>query len=591
MSESSPLRDPVFLLTWQVHLSVVILFALLGIWAGMTRRPWYIAPTLFLALLWLFVPLEAPEPAVVLLLTVPVLAIACRIARRWLETPDAEPRKDSPSRLRFSLRDLLWLMVLVGMGTALLMQVKRLPWNIEWRDTVISATFFTAIGVTTVVVSRQQRWKPWLTSWMALAVLIAAASVCHYYLVRSQWLLLGWGFHFIPFFSYPNRDLHVFGNPLLTFVEFALLVPLCLGCLLPADGSASQTKLFNRVVSGSCLVFLCSVLAICYIAILRRPAWPSEPFPEQNEREALLSILASYEKLNLPSLEQRKRSVTVNEVPELLAELEVLMARDTITLFDSRSDRPSSSLGNTEDPSQNGEGVAKWIVEMLVAQAKIDFWLAERHDRAIDRDLLALRLAKVYQRRATLFSAQMGIESESIVMTQLTQIRSELTPEDIARLLPELDEIARTREPFELTLLRDSVIDDRTADWRLRWTITARRILGMPPLKHQEKLAFDTRDARLAMLRTDLALRAYRHKHGQWPESLNSLVPDELPAVPTDPFSHQPLVYRVAGDDFILYSRGQNRTDDGGRFGTANEHQNNDKDIDLFLDAWLPYAT
>jgi hypothetical protein len=37
-------------------------------------------------------PLEAPEPVVVLLLSVPLLAIACRSARRWLETPSEDSR-------------------------------------------------------------------------------------------------------------------------------------------------------------------------------------------------------------------------------------------------------------------------------------------------------------------------------------------------------------------------------------------------------------------------------------------------------------------------------------------------------------------
>jgi hypothetical protein len=46
MSDFSPLRDPFC----SPDRSSVgrILFALLGISAGMTRRPWYIAPTLFL---------------------------------------------------------------------------------------------------------------------------------------------------------------------------------------------------------------------------------------------------------------------------------------------------------------------------------------------------------------------------------------------------------------------------------------------------------------------------------------------------------------------------------------------------------------
>lgn len=56
----------------------------------------------------------------VLLLTVPLLAVACRIARRWLEKPEEDSSGDSPSHLRFSLADLLWLTLIVGMGMVLL---------------------------------------------------------------------------------------------------------------------------------------------------------------------------------------------------------------------------------------------------------------------------------------------------------------------------------------------------------------------------------------------------------------------------------------------------------------------------------------
>jgi hypothetical protein len=593
MSEFSPLRDPVFLLTWQVHLAVVILFALLGIWAGMTRRPWYLAPTLFLALLWLFVPLEAPEPVVVLLLTVPVLAIVCRIARRWLDPAQEEPRESSPSRWRFSLRDLLWLTLIVALGTALVMQLKRWSWNIDWADTIISASFFVVIGITTLIQPQQKRWLPWMVGWTTVAVVIAAAAVCHYYFVRSQWLLLGWGLHFQPFFVYPNRDLHVFCNPLLTFLEFALLVSLSLPALLPYAGSEMGSTFRRRIISGGVVAVLCGTLALTYVAALRRPAWLVETFPATSGRLELLAILARHEQLNpkgesLYDFEQRGESTTVSELSDLFAALQRLLGRDDITLFDPRYDPPSSDLVNEENEATGGVRVAQHMVEALIAQAKIDYWLTDRHDLAIQRDLLALSLASTYQKRARLFDASEGAELEGLVMNHLIEIRADLRSEDIELLSELLAKLNAHREPFELTLLRDSIIDDRAAGWRLRWSLAARRILGMPPSKHWLSWYFNTRDARLAMLRTDLAIRSYRHTHRRWPASLEQLVPQELPAVPIDPFSQQPLVYRVAGDDFTLYSWGQNRQDDGGRFGTEHEHQSNDIDIDLFLDAWLP---
>src|SRR3954471_16686422 len=75
MYESSLFSDPVFLVTWQVHLAVVILFSLLGLWWGASRQAWYLGPLLLCLGLWLFIPIEAPEPVIVLLIYVPLLAL------------------------------------------------------------------------------------------------------------------------------------------------------------------------------------------------------------------------------------------------------------------------------------------------------------------------------------------------------------------------------------------------------------------------------------------------------------------------------------------------------------------------------------
>ena len=80
-------------------------------------------------------------------------------------------------------------------------------------------------------------------------------------------------------------------------------------------------------------------------------------------------------------------------------------------------------------------------------------------------------------------------------------------------------------------------------------------------------------DAKLVtMQRGNLAaLHVHRHKlrTGQWPSSLREL--DRAPAF--DPYSARPLCYRRAGDEFVLYSVGEDGDDDGG-VHTSNQRRN-----------------
>lgn len=61
-----------------------------------------------------------------------------------------------------------------------------------------------------------------------------------------------------------------------------------------------------------------------------------------------------------------------------------------------------------------------------------------------------------------------------------------------------------------------------------------------------------------------IAARQYEHKHGQLPDSLQALVPEFLPAVPTDPFDGQPLRFQATDEGLVIYSIGRDRQDDGG---------------------------
>ena len=67
------------------------------------------------------------------------------------------------------------------------------------------------------------------------------------------------------------------------------------------------------------------------------------------------------------------------------------------------------------------------------------------------------------------------------------------------------------------------------------------------------------------MIVTAIALKRFQLKHGKLPEKLSELVPEFLPAAPTDPVDGNPLRYRLVSDGtFLLYSVGENGTDEGG---------------------------
>jgi ABC-type transport system involved in multi-copper enzyme maturation permease subunit len=66
-----------------------------------------------------------------------------------------------------------------------------------------------------------------------------------------------------------------------------------------------------------------------------------------------------------------------------------------------------------------------------------------------------------------------------------------------------------------------------------------------------------------------LACERYRRAHGQWPASLEMLVPQHLGRIPLDPYDGQPLRYRQRQGGIVVYSIGPDGCDNGGTLSTA----------------------
>jgi hypothetical protein len=79
------------------------------------------------------------------------------------------------------------------------------------------------------------------------------------------------------------------------------------------------------------------------------------------------------------------------------------------------------------------------------------------------------------------------------------------------------------------------------------------------------RLCWAQRDANWHILELRLAARAYTARHGVPPPSADALVPECLSAVTSDPFAGKPLVCRLKNGRALIYSRGPDGDDDGGR--------------------------
>jgi len=140
-----------------------------------------------------------------------------------------------------------------------------------------------------------------------------------------------------------------------------------------------------------------------------------------------------------------------------------------------------------------------------------------------------------------------------------------------------LDEMIASHQGPPWTWDRDAIEASNTRLHRVFDTATGRMrylVAGimLPPVgalfSSAAERAVQERDA----TEVAIALVLWYRKHAAWPDKLDQLVPDLLPAVPPDRFDGQPLRYAVRDGKPVVYSIGRDRDDDGGRPTEAPEY-------------------
>ena len=124
--------------------------------------------------------------------------------------------------------------------------------------------------------------------------------------------------------------------------------------------------------------------------------------------------------------------------------------------------------------------------------------------------------------------------------------------------------IARSQMPqwkWTSALDNQKMLDDMQRVWF--GAAKAMMVYWSMPIEYYILASEEITQRRDAML-VVLALEIYRRRHGEYPDSLDDLVPDLLPAVPPDRFTGEAIGYRRTRDRAVVYSVGADRDDDGG---------------------------
>jgi len=440
--------------------------------------------------------------------------------------------------------------------------------------------------------------RGWI-AWTVMLVLAIIGSAALHTWVLSDWTsigaviwLQGWLSRIKTFF--------------FAFSVFAAVVT-CVTCLLAVAGAFNERSVFHTSaakVTRTAVVFVLiamhAPLAVVNYRMLAEMPVPEHTLPDTNAYPQIMAAVEKLHRLNPTEAtiadirDVQGDSARSKEIAETYRKLMEALKRPAYIPMDMERDAREEYIEHQIDGcfpmlrslartwgSESSDGVA-----------------AKQYDVAADYGLANVRLGNTHQAGGIIMTSLVGIAVEGIGNHRITSVRHDVTPEKIQQLIEAMQVIDHGREPLEITISREAVWSDRAYTWRNAIALQAPIVLAVAKpneyalssnnfgMSQAYQEAVNRRDAMHRLLMVDFAIRLFQHDEGRLPESLAELCPKYLSAVPRDPYSGRPLVYRRVDDTYVLYSVWHDGDDDGGRFGTFNDIWSSD-DFDLDLDTFI----
>jgi hypothetical protein len=589
-------RHPQSDLVLLVLLGATAVECLVAIWAAESRRHWFVRALAVVAAIVLLVPIQAYEAVWLFALSSPLIVVALwwiRWSQNYPESGErvADGREERDCRWQFHIRDLLMLTVLLAISLAGFSPAFRYfqPWN--YAGWIVSVLTVASIAVLAqFLVTGPRRWAAGL---VLLLVLPIAASVKR--LAVSDWTMGAWWHLGVSV----RPDLLAADLGKLTVSGIGLAV-LLITFLILARSSFAATGPLRRALSQSLLMSalfaLLVPLGFTYLRLLIRSPQVPKLVVQNNQYARIVAIAERVSSLNPGANALADGGPTASEVTGLYIELRSLLAGTNAVDYDPE---------RIEDAWESGPlNSLRQLARCLEAESRA-LMAQGQTTPAVEHALAAVQIGAMLQRGGTSNAVLTGTGIELRGYSQLTELRGDLSPDEMARVQAVLAKICSEREPHEDLQARELAYHDRCPlMWRLEnWAAECAGVLHVIPVHGFDRriislvcaskwpaleMALQRCEVTHQLLHADLAIRQFQQERGELPTDLSDLVPGYLSRMPMDPHSGRALNYRATGATYALYSVGWDRQDDGGQFADLATYEDRnrigERGLDLDLD-------
>jgi hypothetical protein len=547
--------------------SVAALEAFVALWAATSRHHWFWRALSVWAAITALLPIRAYQPALVFAISSSLLVALIVLVPTVLPgnfLPLLVPRlppgnaltrgsslAEAPttSPFRFSLRDLMLAMVVVGLSMASLTHLLPRLGSVNFAE----LAFATAAQLTIPFVVWQSvtSARPRLARLLVVVVLagFTTAAFAGHRWIGSTWPLLE-----VLFENSPARGCLAV---LVTCCELALLLLFAIPSIQPRKVPRPRWLQLSLVVAPA---FALTVLTLIYWQMLWLLPLPP-PFSTAPTHHGRLMVISD----QIRGLPSPTTSAARVQRQALIDETIRLVQEENHVPYDPVDGISLDVWNALMMPSQHSRDLAR----ALDADTK-DALAAGDYDRACTLTLANIRLGLMLRRGGAIIEFLIGTAIHGFAFQPLVKMRAEVSPDQARRIIATLQEALDEQEDLEAIKYRDRALAERAYGWagRLSSILDAAGLRSAPNLvEPQLRTIVTTR-----LLQTDLAIRLFQHDNNHLPQRLDDLVPNYLPAMPLDPYSQQPLIYKPTGNAFVLYSVGFDRTDNGGNFTNAKTY-------------------
>lgn len=175
--------------------------------------------------------------------------------------------------------------------------------------------------------------------------------------------------------------------------------------------------------------------------------------------------------------------------------------------------------------------------------------------------------------QGTLIYFLVGTAIEQTALNPLEKLAPNLSEPELAEISTELHKLNGSRMPFPEILLRERYFMEVNSPNLIKFALerfspSTRKTVADARERYLNTAAY------MEVVAVSVSITGFVKATNRMPASLADLVPRYFPMVPLDPYIERPLLYSPGTTNYLVYSVGPNKQDDGGkRDDVASEHQ------------------